>query len=51
MAVRQDLDRLRTTAMQVFEQLKAAPEHFEEVERDLQLDLISFKARRDRPKN
>ena len=46
-AVREDLERLKTAAMQVWEQLKAAPEHFAEVERDLQLDLISFRARRN----
>jgi hypothetical protein len=50
-AVREDLERLKTAAMQVWEQLKATPEHFAEVERDLQLDLISFKSRRERPKN
>jgi hypothetical protein len=50
-AVREDLERLKAAAMQVWEQLKAAPEHFAEVQRDLQLDLISFKARRDRPQN
>ena len=50
-AVREDLERLTAKAMQVWEQLKASPEHFAEVERDLQLDLISFKARRERPKN
>jgi hypothetical protein len=50
-AVRRDIERLKAAAMQVWAQLKAAPEHFEEVERDLQLDLVSFKARRDRPQN
>jgi len=46
-AVREDLGRLKTAAMQVWEQRKAAPEHFAEVERDLQLDLISVRARRN----
>jgi len=46
-AVREDLERLKTAAMQVWEQLKAAPEHFAEVERGLQLDFISFRARRN----
>jgi hypothetical protein len=50
-AVREDIKRLTAGAMQVLEQLKASPEHFEEFERDLQLDLISFRVRRDRPKN
>jgi hypothetical protein len=48
---RRSTENLKTAAMQVWEQLKATPEHFAEVERDLQLDLISFKSRRERPKN
>jgi hypothetical protein len=50
-AVREDLERLSAAAMHVFEQLKAAPDQHAEFERDLQLDLISFKARRDLRKN
>ena len=47
--VREDLERFRAAAQQVFEQLIADPGHLQEVERDLQVDLSSFRARRDRP--
>jgi hypothetical protein len=47
--VREGLERFMTTAQQVFERLIADPEHLREVERDLQVDLSSFRARRDRP--
>ena len=42
---------LETAAMQAWERLKSFPEHYAEVKRDLLLDLISFKARCERPKN
>jgi len=49
--VREDMERLKAATDQLFAQLRADPERLAEVERDVQLDLISFRARRDRPKN
>jgi hypothetical protein len=49
--VQEDMERLAAKAKRLLEQLKASPEHYEEFKRDLLLDLISFRAHRDRPKN
>jgi hypothetical protein len=49
--VQEDIERLAAKAKRLLEQLKASPEHYEEFKRDLLLDLISFRAHRDRPKN
>jgi hypothetical protein len=50
-AVREDLDRLTAAATATFEQLRADPERFEDVDKDLRADLTAFREKRDRPKS
>ena len=50
-SVRPELERLRAKAVRVLEQLKLDPERHAEFERDLQLDVTAFRARRDRQQN
>jgi hypothetical protein len=50
-AVREDLDRLTAAAMETLERLRADPERFEDVEKELQADLTAFKEKRDQSKS
>jgi hypothetical protein len=44
------LDRLKAAIAEIFERLRADPERFEEVEKELQADLTAFRQEREGPK-
>jgi hypothetical protein len=49
-AVGEDLDRLKAAIAEIFERLRADPERFDEVEKELQADLTAFRQEREGPK-